>query len=58
MGFDKNLARRELFYRSQKKLRDVITSHGAMGEVELSALLALKHNWGQVDWQKVPFFQS
>lgn len=35
------------------RFRDPITSHIAGKEVELSALLALKHNWRSIPWHKV-----
>jgi len=47
------IARTKLFESASNVFKDVITGERARTEQELSALLALYHNWGRIEWDKV-----
>jgi len=57
MTFSRKEARARLISKAGEIFRDVITGQSVSQEVDLSAVLALKHNWGMVDWKKVNLHQ-
>jgi len=57
MTFSRKEARARLISKAGEMFRDVITGQRVSQEVDLSAVLALKHNWGMVDWKKVNLHQ-
>jgi len=53
MTSDKMKGREKLLQAACGIFKDVVTGGPARTEEELSALLALFHNWGRIDWSKV-----